>query len=333
MLTGMSLGWLRLKGVCGEADVDSADFGSDRVPLLSGGGNRAMLRRPPTSFALFLKSQKGKLKKFKCVKYTKKTTVFRFDLLKLRFESLMQADRDVYIEASGRASEELARVRSSAVDGSQIVRADATQISAIITLPANAGGDAMPSDTAVAGSQTGHADATQIPVRITLPATAGADAMPADVSPNWSVRATEGSPARACVAAASASVRFTDIASGVQKVFQLVSDGQLGKGGWRSCRLLEDVATGNLLCCKFDSHAESGADASRDHLRRELLAMSRLCHPNVLKAYGLCYGPGDRVECLLMPLCNRDFRSWIQDRPADALASTTVSGPLRCEER
>ena len=47
----------------GEADVDFADFGSDRVPLLSGGGHRAMLRRPPTSFALFLKSQKGKLKK------------------------------------------------------------------------------------------------------------------------------------------------------------------------------------------------------------------------------------------------------------------------------
>ena len=45
----------------GEADVDSADFGSDRVPLLSGGGNRAMLRRPPTASALFLKSQKGKV--------------------------------------------------------------------------------------------------------------------------------------------------------------------------------------------------------------------------------------------------------------------------------
>ena len=112
------------------------------------------------------------------MRYTKKTTVFRFDLLKLRFASLMQADRDVYIEASARASDELARVRSSAVDGSQTV----------------------------------HADATQIPALITLPATAGADAMPADVSPKFSVRATEGSPARACVAAALASVRFTDIA-------------------------------------------------------------------------------------------------------------------------
>ena len=61
--------------------------------------------------------------------------------------------------------------------------------------------------------------------------------------------------------------------------------------------------------------------------------MSRLCHPNVLKAYGLCYGPGDRVECLLLPLCSHNFRSWIEHRPADALASTTVAGPMRWEER
>ena len=63
MLTGLSLCWLWLKGMSDEADVAGADFGSDRVPLLIGGGFRAMLRRPPTAFALFLKSQRGKLKK------------------------------------------------------------------------------------------------------------------------------------------------------------------------------------------------------------------------------------------------------------------------------
>ena len=293
---------------------------------------RAMLCRPPTAFALFLKSQKGKLKKFKRVRYTKKTAVFRFDLLKLKFASLMQAERNVYIAASARASDELARNRSLAVAESMTGHIGAPQITGH-TVPATAGGDVVFSATAGVGSQTVDAVTTPKPTRIATPATAGADAMPADMSPAWSCRAADGSPARACVAAASASVRFTDLASGVQTVFQLVSDGQLGKGGWGSCRLLEDVATGNRLCGKFDADAGSRSDASRDHLRRELLAMSRLCHPNVLKAYGLCYGPGDRVECLLMPLCNRDLRSWIQARPADALASTTVAGPMRWDER
>ena len=58
MLTGLSLCWLWLKGMSDEADVAGADFGSDRVPLLIGGGFRAMMCRPPTAFALFLKSQK-----------------------------------------------------------------------------------------------------------------------------------------------------------------------------------------------------------------------------------------------------------------------------------
>ena len=63
--------------------------------------------------------------------------------------------------------------------------------------------------------------------------------------------------------------------------------------------------------------------------------MSRFCHPNVLKAYGICYGPGDRIECLLMPLCDRNFCSWLEDRPPYAVASTNVveSGCLRSEER
>ena len=291
-----------------------------------------MLCRPPTAFALFLKAQKGKLNKFKRVRYTKKTSVFRFDLLKLRFAYLLQADRDVYIAASARACDELARIRSLAVEESTTGHIGATQI-ASHTVPATAGGDAVFSAIAGVGPQTVDEVMTQNPARIATPATAGADAMPTDMSPGWSGHAAAGSPARTCVAAASASVKFTDLASGVQTVFQLVSDGQLGKGGWGSCRLLEDVATGNRLCGKFDADADSRADASRDHLRRELLAMSRLCHPNVLKAYGLCYGPGDRVECLLMPLCSRDLRSWIQARPADALASTTVAGPMRWEER
>ena len=49
MLTGLSICWLWLKGMSDEADVAGAAFGSDRVPLLIGGGFRAMLRRPPTA--------------------------------------------------------------------------------------------------------------------------------------------------------------------------------------------------------------------------------------------------------------------------------------------
>ena len=108
---------------------------------------RAMLCRPPTAFALFLKSQKGKLKKFKRVRYTKKTAVFRFDLLKLKFASLMQAERNVHIAASARASDELARNRSLAVAESMTGHIGAPQITGH-TVPATAGGDVAFSATA-----------------------------------------------------------------------------------------------------------------------------------------------------------------------------------------
>ncbi len=246
----------------GDVGVVCADFGFDRVPLLIGGGFRAMKHRPPRAFALFLKSQKGKLEKYKRVRYTTKTTVIRFDLLKLRFASLVQADREVYVEASARASEELARVRSAAVHESQAEHAAGTQIKRHNTALATAGADALPSDIASVESTTGHAFGTHIkchrtelatagadvlssanadvgsqgtPARIASPATAGAAARPHDHSPSWSVRAAGGSPARTCVAAPSAPVTFTGLASGVQTVFQLVPGGQLGKGGWGSC--------------------------------------------------------------------------------------------------
>ncbi len=85
----------------------------------------------------------------------------------------MQADHDVYIEASARASDELARVRSSAVDESK------TGHTAVL---ATAGADAVSSAIAGVGPQTVPSVMTQILARMATPATAGADAMPGHIS-------------------------------------------------------------------------------------------------------------------------------------------------------
>ncbi len=124
--------------------------------------------------------------------------MFRFDLLKLKFNSLSPVARSVHVEAAERVSADLARARSAADGGSEAMPADGTKTVALLTLPA----------------------------------TAGAEAMSPGISPNLTARATLGSPANAGAAATSATMTFADLASGAQKMFKLVSDGMLGNGSY-----------------------------------------------------------------------------------------------------
>ena len=178
--------------------------------LATSSASRRLLR-PPAAYAIYVQSQKGLLKKFKRVRYSKKTSVFRLDLLKLKFDSLSQSERDVLVLASEKASLEVSRGRSSAIDGSPVPHTVATAISPRTVAPATAG------------------DVGESPPR----------------SGNWSARPTEGSLANDGVAS---SVTFTDLASGMQKVYKVVPKGKLGEGGWGCCHVLEDVATGSRLC-------------------------------------------------------------------------------------
>ena len=232
------------------------------------------------------------------MRYCRKTSVFRMDLLKMKFDSLSLDERSVFLHEAAAAAKATCRPTSAV----------AAATSPCTFAPAIAGGPGGP-----------HV--------IEEPA-----ASFSPISALSSARATRGSGATVGVAS---SVTFTDIASGMQKVYNVVPNSNVGAGGWGSCHVLEDIATGCRLCGKFDGHCDISNPASRDHLSRELTAMSRLCHPNVLKAFGLCYGPGDRIECLLMPLCDRDFCSWVEGRPPYDGASTNVEEAmcLRWEER
>ena len=67
------------------------------------------LKRPPAAFQLFLAAQRGTLGKLTRHRIAKKQTYFRFDLLKLKYDSLPSEERQPYVEqaavAKARAEE------------------------------------------------------------------------------------------------------------------------------------------------------------------------------------------------------------------------------------
>ena len=153
------------------------------------------LRRPPTAFAMFLKSQRGLHRKFQRVRYCRKTSVFRMDLLKMKFDSLSPDERSVFLHEAAAAAKATCRPTSAV----------AAATSPCTFAPAIAGGPGGP-----------HV--------IEEPA-----ASFSPISALSSARATRGSGATVGVAS---SVTFTDIASGMQKVYNVVPNSNVGAGGW-----------------------------------------------------------------------------------------------------
>ena len=61
--------------------------------------------------------------------------------------------------------------------------------------------------------------------------------------------------------------------------------------------------------------------------------MSRMDHPNVVRALGLCIGSEGKICAMLMPMYEKNLKLWIEQGEPEALASTVVEQPLRWNQR
>ncbi len=117
---------------------------------------------------------------------------------------------------------------------------------------------------------------------------------------------------------------------------------RLGSGVYGVCNAVVEPMTGLRWCAKFAKPGSTSSspgfspgllDSVRGHLRQESAAMSRMDHPNVARALGLCIGSEGKVCALLMPMYEKNLKHWIEQGKPEALESTVVEQPLRWSQR
>ena len=107
------------------------------------------------------------------------------------------------------------------------------------------------------------------------------------------------------------SVVFMDPSSGVQRTYWLIEGSQLGSGSFGHCRAVREEITGHTLCAKF-AFDTSRSECARACLRKELSAMNRMNHPNVMRAFCLTLAADNTALALLLPLASGNLWSWLR---------------------
>ena len=277
------------------------------------------LKRAPAAFQFFLADKRGTLGALTRHRIAKKQTFFRFDLLKLKYDSLPSEERKPFIEKAAAAKALADKQRCSAllqltrVDGQgtrgcgEHVGPEAKKVPEPLSGPIQAAGE----DISVAGEfSVAYASRCSSPPHVD------------DV--------TEGSLPTTLI--------FTDVYCGVQRLLRLSLQQRLGSGVYGVCYVVAEPMTGLRWCAKFakpqsttrsPGFSPGVLDSVRGHLRRELAAMSRMDHPSVVRALGLSLGCDGKVSALLMSMYEQNLKTWIEQGEPEALGSTVVEQPLR----
>jgi len=128
-------------------------------------------------------------------------------------------------------------------------------------------------------------------------------------------------------------LKFTDESSAVQRLLRLRLKQELGSGTYGVIYVARDLMTGLQWVAKFPKPMTTEStpgelESNRGHLRQEFAAMSRLEHPNVVRALGLCLGEDGLAPALLMERYDSDLKMWIERQEPERVASTVVEKGL-----
>ena len=280
------------------------------------------LKRPPAAFQLFLAAQRGTLGKLTRHRIAKKQTYFRFDLLKLKYDSLSSEERQPYVEQAAVAKARSEEQRCKALQ--QLASGDG---------PCTRGCE----EKVVAQSEAATSLTEPVPEVDEGMSVAG-ELSVACASRGFSPPPV-GEVNEGCL---PSSLIFTDIYCGVQRLLHVSLQERLGSGVYGVCYAVVEPMTGLRWCAKFVWPGSTSSspgfspgllDSVRGHLRRESAAMSRMDHPNVVRALGLCIGGEGKICAMLMPMYEKNLKLWIEQGEPEALASTVVEQPLRWNQR
>ena len=307
-----AIGWYpRLRGVGGSILAPSNHPAmvqqTGRVP------NRCLgIARPPSAFCLFLKSQKGLLRGRGNTRIRGKTAVWGMSNLKLKFASLSDDARAVYVEEASDLKTKSAEMRRLKLSVN-----NASAAKALIEAPA----DVAP---VLAGSSVDGCGSVCV-AWVALECSMLSPGLPA------SVHAELPLPTEA-PAKPTAGVVYTDAASGLQQTLTIDASAPLGHGTYGQCFVAKDHVRNRSMCVKM-VQAGAMAEAARLSLRKELAAMGRMHHPNVLTSWSLVFGSDGSLAGLLLPLEAGNFRMWLESVPEDVSASVLAERLVGPDER
>ena len=271
---------------------------SERAGRKSRSGRRVsdkslLIKRTPHAFAFFLAHMKSRACAYKQVRLRVKTTVWRMDILSLRYRGLNDSEKQIYIakseEAFARKSvarlQKLQVLRGAAVGPSQssAVAESSTVAEAAKGTDAVVGGSsqlwlslAMPGQSP--GYETWHHDARDL-------ASLSADASQWPLAWQWVERP-----------------------SGVHR--DLVANmPALGSGSYGCCLAVKDKLTGESFCLKVPRPSDDRAETS---LKHEFRVLSQMTHTNVMRAAGWVVSRDGSCEGFLMPLADGNLWQWLE---------------------
>ena len=284
------------------------------------------LKRPPSAVQFFLADKRGSLGKLTRHRISKKQT-FRFDLLKLKYDSLTLEEQGPYIEQAAAAKAHAAEQRRRALLSRESGLCLGTRggeehvVTAAMAMPSRS----LVADALPVAEQCSLADEEK--------------ALSGEISAAVASRYTSPPQmAELSVGSLPPKMIFTDVCSGVQRLLQVSLQERLGSGAYGVCYAVVEPQTGLTWCAKFarpraTTTSPGELESIRGHLRQELAAMSRMDHPSVVRALGLSLGIDGKVTALLMPMYDSNLKSWIEQQEPASLASTVVEQPPRWSQR
>ena len=266
-----------------------------------------LIRRTPHAFAFFLAHMKSRVCAYKKVRLHAKTTVWRMDLLSLRYRSLHDSDKQIFIAKSEEAlaQKSVARLRKlhdgpGAVVGPSQSSADAraavapAQSSAVAEAAIDAASVAKDAEAVVGGSS--H-------LWLSL-------AMPGQ-SPGYETWHHDTRDLVSPSAAASywpLAWQCIERPSGVHR--DLVAKmPALGSGSYGCCLAVEDKLTGESFCLKVPKPGDDRAETSVKH---EFRILTQMTHTNVMRAEAWAISRDGNYEGFLMPLGDCNLWQWLQ---------------------
>ena len=253
--------------------------------------NRVLgVRRATNAFALFLQSLAGSMPKYKCTRIRGKTSIWRMDLLRDKFNLLTPGRRSQFEQAAYEA----------------VTRAHDDRLRALrLGHPADRGhrGDGRQPDAGASGPALADANGVtgtcSVWMRVDLP----------DLQRNGgqqSIIPGTDSDARSITGGGIDFSITWQSQGGVKHECSGVE--VLGSGSYGSCLMVRDAHSQQLMIAKV---AVAGEEYVKTSLRAELAALCRLSHPNVIRAFGAGVAMPGRRFVVMMPLFAGNLWQWI----------------------
>ena len=243
-----------------------------------------LIKRTPHAFAFFLAHMKSIACAYTKVRLHVKTTVWRMDLLSLRYRGLHDSEKQIFIAKSEEALARKSAVRLQKLDDLRGAVVGPSQSSAVADAAVGSAQSSAVAEAAIdvasvaKGTKAEAGGCTQFWLSLAMPGE----------SPGyetWHFDARDLASPSADASQWPLAWQSVERPSGVHR--DLVANmPALGSGSYGCCLAVKDKLTGESFCLKVPRPGDDRAETS---LKHEFRVLAQMAHTNVMRAAGWRY--------------------------------------------